>query len=234
MSNQIDVPEIIRQSPWFQGIPEEAIGKLAKAAKIEKYAKNSFLFCAGEITKSVYCLLEGRVRVSIVSSIGQEFSINDVEPGGWAGEASLFSEEARILELQFKEAGRALNIPRNIVLDVADEHPIVYKNMLKVSMDQARQTFSLLGGMLFYPLKSRLAGRILSLLEHHSVPCEEGLILDMNLSQKDFARLILGSRQRINKIFREWDEEGIVIQKNGKYIITDVDYLEKEIELTDE
>ncbi len=146
-----------------------------------------------------------------------------------------FLMEGRVLELQFKEPGRALNIPRNIVLAVADEYPSVYKNLLKDHMHRTRQTYMLLGGMLFYPLKSRLAGRILSLLEEHKYPVRRrGYTLTWNLSQKDFARLILGSRQRINKIFREWDEEGIVLLKNGKYIITDIEYLEKEVELKDE
>jgi CRP/FNR family cyclic AMP-dependent transcriptional regulator len=234
MAIQTDVPAIIRSSDWFKDIPEDAIQKLAKATKIEKYAKNSFLFCAGDITKSIYCLLEGRIRVSIVSSIGQEFALTDIEPLGWMGDASLFSEEGRVLELQFKEAGRALNIPRNVVLAIADEYPTVYKNLLKDHMIRTRQTYLLLGGMLFYPLKSRLAGRILSLLEEHGTPCEEGTRLNISLSQKDFARLILGSRQRINKIFREWDDLGIILMKDGRYIIPDITRLEKEVELQDE
>jgi CRP/FNR family cyclic AMP-dependent transcriptional regulator len=201
MANQNEVFNAIRLSPWFQDVPEEGLLKLAKASKVEKYAKNSFLFCAGDLTKSIYCLLEGRIRVSIVSSIGQEFAINDVEVHGWMGEAGLFSEKGRVLELQFKEAGRALNIPRN---------------------------------MLFYPLKARLAGRILALLEDYGKPCEDGTCLDIALSQKDFARLVLGSRQRINKIFREWDDQGMIMMKDGRYIVPDVERLLKEVELQDE
>lgn len=234
MTNQIDVPAIIKNSDWFKSLPDDAINKLAKAAKIEKYAKNSFLFCAGDITKSIYCLIDGRVRVSIVSSIGQEFSLTDIEPNGWMGDASLFSEEGRVLELQFKEAGRALSIPRNLVLSIADEYPTVYKDLLKDHMERTRQMYLLLGGMLFYPLKSRLAGRILSLLEEHGVPCEEGTKLDMSLSQKDFARLVLGSRQRINKIFREWEIKGMIKVKDSRYIIPDLDRLAQEVELQDE
>jgi CRP/FNR family cyclic AMP-dependent transcriptional regulator len=234
MSIQTNVADIIRQSPWFKDLPEDGVQKLAKATKIERYEKNSFLFCAGEITKSIYCLLEGRIRVSIVSSIGQEFSLTDIEPNGWMGDASLFSEEGRVLELQFKEAGRALNIPRNTVLAVADEYPSVYKNLLQDHMLRTRQTYMLLGGMLFYPLKSRLAARIISLLKEHGVTCEEGTRLDISLSQKDFAGLVLGSRQRINKIFRQWDDEGTILMKNGCYIIPDIGRLEAEIELQDD
>lgn len=234
MANQNEVSTAISQSPWFQDVPEEGLQKLAKASKVEKYAKNSFLFCAGDLTRSIYCLLEGRIRVSIVSSIGQEFAINDVEVHGWMGEAGLFSEKGRVLELQFKEAGRALNIPRNVVLALADEYPVIYKNILKDHMDISRASFELLGGMLFYPLKARLAGRILALLEDYGKPCEEGTRLDISLSQKDFARFILGSRQRINKIFREWDDKGMVLMKDGRYIIPDIARLEEEVELQDE
>jgi len=79
-----------------------------------------------------------------------------------------------------------------------------------------------------------LAGRILALLEDYGKPCEEGTRLDISLSQKDFARFILGSRQRINKIFREWDDKGMVLMKDGRYIIPDIARLEEEVELQDE
>ena len=58
-----------------------------------------------------------------------------------------------------------------------------------------------MAGIAFYPLRARLAGRLLVLRLDYGVPCDEGDLLDVHLSQSDFARLCLGSRQRINKFF---------------------------------
>lgn len=230
----VDVASIIDRSPWFVDLPPEAKQKLISACKITKYKKNSFLFSAGDVTKSIYCLIDGRIRVSITSSIGQEFAINDLEPESWLGEASLFSNEGRVLELQFKEDGHAISIPNSVILQVGDQYPIMYRSILQDGLKRTRSMYELLGGMLFYPLKSRLAGRILYLLQDHGKEKEDGIYLDINLSQKEFARMVFGSRQRINKIFRQWEDDGIVLMKENQYFIPDIERLQQEVELLDE
>jgi CRP/FNR family cyclic AMP-dependent transcriptional regulator len=83
----------------------------------------------------------------------------------------------------------------------------------------------------FYPLRVRLAGRLLSLIGDYGVTTDEGTYLDVQLSQNDFARLCLGSRQRINKIFRQWTEQGILEMQADRYMIFDVAALQREISL---
>lgn len=58
---------------------------------------------------------------------------------------------------------------------------------------------------------------------------ELGICLDIKLSQNDFARLCLGSRQRVNKIFREWTAIGILGMHRDRYLILDTAALQREI-----
>ena len=88
-----------------------------------------------------------------------------------------------------------------------------------------------MAGILFYPLKSRVAGRLLELAREHGETVEDGVQLDLKVSQNDFARLALGSRQRVNKIFREWNSTGLVVTRDDRLLIRDVDELEQEIDL---
>ena len=50
----------------------------------------------------------------------------------------------------------------------------------------------------------------------------------MKLSQQDFAKMGMGSRQRVNKIFREWQVKGIYEKVTGKYLIKDIEALKLE------
>jgi CRP-like cAMP-binding protein len=99
---------------------------------------------------------------------------------------------------------------------------------------RSRGIYRLLVGMAFYPLRSRLAGRLLALIEEHGHQTDEGVSIDINLSQTDFAQLSLGSRQRINKILSEWRERGILEAQSNHYIIRDLDALHAELELKDD
>jgi len=98
-------------------------------------------------------------------------------------------------------------------------------------MQTLRNMHQLVGGILFYPLKARVAGRLLYLLEGHGQQTEEGFLLDIKVSQNDFARLALGSRQRVNKIFRDWSMRGLVETRNDFLLVPDPERLTEEISL---
>jgi CRP-like cAMP-binding protein len=229
-----DIVAIISRSPWFEGLPHEAHTRLADAARIRSYRKNSYLYTVGETSSDVYCILAGRVRRMLLSSaIGQEYAINDLEPEEWLGEQFLAAELPTMLDARIVENTTVLAIPRASVLAVADQYPTTYKNILIHNNVRARGMTLLLLGMAFYPLRSRLAGWFLALIEEHGEEADEGIYLDVHLSQNDFAQFSLGSRQRINKILGEWRAQGIIELESNRYLIRDTAALHAETELKD-
>lgn len=107
----------------------------------------------------------------------------------------------------------------------------MYKNLFHYNQQTLRSMHQLVGGILFYPLKARVAGRLLYLLDDHGQQTEDGLLMDIKVSQNDFARLALGSRQRVNKIFRDWNIRGLVETRNDYLLVPDRGLLEEEISL---
>ena len=83
--------------------------------------------------------------------------------------------------------------------------------------------------MLFYPLHARVAGRLMALVQEHGQQIEEGILIDIKMSQNDFARLAMGSRQRVNRIFRDWDKRGLVIMQSDRLLIRDIEAFEQEL-----
>ena len=78
-----------------------------------------------------------------------------------------------------------------------------------------------------------MAGRLLHLIEEHGVETDEGILIDIKVSQNDFARLALGSRQRVNAVFSEWRSRGFVETRDDHLLITDVALLEAELAFTE-
>jgi CRP-like cAMP-binding protein len=225
---------IIARSSWFQDLPSDAQQKLSESAKIESYTKNSFLYHIGDNTKSVYCILSGRIRMSLMSTQGQQYSVDDFVAEAWVGESSLISSDIQLFELQFIEAGQALSLNHKIVNEVGKEHPIIFYNILKDHGHRTRGVYEILRVMLFHSLKSRLAGRILFMLTNVGVRADGGYYLDQKLSQQDLASFAHGSRQQVNKILKKWDNEGLIIMKFNRYFITDLYRLKQEVYKTGE
>ena len=230
---EFDAAKAISRSPWFNGLPDAALQQLESAARIRSYPKGSFLYNTGEKSGDVYCILSGRIRMLLSSTIGQEYAVRDLVPESWLGEQFLSSDNPTSLDAYVNEETTVLLIPRQTVLDVADKHPTVYRRLFEHTIERTRGVFVLLHGVAFYPLKSRLAGWILELLEKHGQDTEAGRFLDMNLSQNDLAQLSLGSRQRVNKILSEWRERDMIDLQGQGYLVKDVAALRRETEIRD-
>ena len=127
-SKALDIGEIIDRAPWFQNIPADARQTLISAAKVRTFSNNSYIYNIGEQTADVYCVLEGRVRIGISSSLGQEFALTDLAAGTWLGESAMQVGNTRVLSAQAKAASTLLVIPRPTLVPLAAAHPILYRN----------------------------------------------------------------------------------------------------------
>ncbi|MEP5567200.1 MAG: Crp/Fnr family transcriptional regulator [Halioglobus sp.] len=228
---EIDRQAIVARSPWFVGLPERALEALALAAQERELEPGDCIYRQGFPTTEVYCVVEGRVRVSLHSPNGHEFALIEREPETWFGEPGLLNDEGRVLEASAIESVKLLAIPREVVLELGEQYPLMYKNLFHYNMQTLRTMHQLVGGILFYPLQARVAGRLLYLLDGHGQQTDEGVLLDIKVSQNDFARLALGSRQRVNKVFRDWNRRGLVENRNDFLLIRDREQLEEEIRL---
>ncbi|MDP4917855.1 MAG: Crp/Fnr family transcriptional regulator [Haliea sp.] len=210
-------------------MPDHLLDAVVAAANVSHLPANTYLWSMAEQTASVYGVVSGCVRTAIPSAQGHEFAINDCEVGTWLGAPCLVNDGGRVIEAKTLVASELLVISRKSMLGFAEEWPLLYRNLLRHNVEESRGLYVLLTGMAFYPLRARVAGRLLELIKERGVAIDGGTRLSSKLSQNDFAQLAVGSRQRVNKIFREWDKSGLIENCDDYLLIRDVAALEREI-----
>lgn len=226
------IKSLIAKSRWFAELPTQAIDKLAASARCTRYQSGEFVFLVGDVMENILCVVSGKVRLSLISVEGQKFLVTDLENGQWLGESSLSQARLRVQEARAEEESILLSIPRRVVLATADEYPVLYKNILFSHLYRTQAVYELLAGMVFYPLKSRLAARLLILANKHGRETGEGIKLEVKMSQLEFAQMTMGSRQRVNKVLRDWVQRGILSKQKDYYVIIDKERLKAEVEAT--
>jgi len=224
------IREFIAGSAWFEGAPDAILDRLADAAACREVPANSHLWAMGETNTELFAVVAGRVRMYVASAMGQEFALVDREQGSWLGEACLKDDLGRAIGARTMVQSQILVIHRQLMTEIANEWPLLYRNLFLHSVTTSRGLYQLLEALLFYPLKTRVAGRLLALSEEHGEVVEGGTLIDMKVSQNDFARLAMGSRQRVNRIFRDWDKRGLVITRQDHLLITDIELLEQDMQ----
>jgi CRP/FNR family cyclic AMP-dependent transcriptional regulator len=139
-----------------------------------------------------------------------------------------------VSEIQIRSEAILIKLPRSIILDQAEIHPGIYRNLLHHEVTTSKNLYKLFADMMFHPLPARLATRLLHLAQQHGELRDDGTHLHLELSQTDFGQLCMGSRQRINKILCEWQAAGLVAGCHQGYVIVDPEGLAATIENTNE
>lgn len=225
---------VIRQCPWFNGAPNSAFETLIAAARLKRFDQKKYLYRLGEKAEFVYGVVSGFVRIKISSVHGQEFAITEFSCNAWLGEFTLTNQPARMFEAQVLDGSSIIQIPKRVVKTLAEEHPVIYQNLFLAQAEKTLQMCELLGGMLFYPLGARLAGRLQWFAQHYGIQTDEGILIDKKMTQQELAELARGSRQRVNKIVKEFEDEGILILTGQKYLVKNMLALEAKTQLKNE
>ncbi|MFT5677447.1 MAG: CRP/FNR family cyclic AMP-dependent transcriptional regulator [Paraglaciecola sp.] len=219
------IESAIKQCQWFEGAPISVFQTLFKAARVKHFENKTFLYRLGEEGEFVYCVLQGFVRIKITSVQGQEFAITEFSNNAWLGEFALADEPARMFEAQALEDSIIIEIPKRLVKQLAEEHKIIYQNLFLAQTKRTLQMCELLSGMLFYPLSSRVAGRLLWFAQHCGQQTDNGILIKKKMSQQELADLTLGSRQRVNKILKKFEQEQILTLASQTFLVRNIDAL---------
>lgn len=229
MNAKADTRQFLASAKWFEGIPEPLLDRLVSASSTKHFEAGSHIWRVGDKTKSLYGVIHGRIRLYQASESGQEYAFADWEDRAWFGEQTLAVDQPNMLGVKVLEPSDILVLPSKSVQQVAGEWPVFYEKLFKYSWQNTRGLYEIISSIAFYPLKARVAGRVLQLIEEHGNRTEEGFLLNVKLSQNDFASLSMGSRQRVNAIFREWTRQGLIDYQDDYLLIKKPQALAKEM-----
>ena len=125
------------------------------------------------------------------------------------------------------DTSELLIIDRRDFLSFLRSHPDVAIKLLDVLAQRMKRVSELVEDTLFLNLPLRLAKKLCSLSRQYGEPHEQGLRLDLKLSQEEWGDLVGTTRESINKQLRAWTEEGLVTVDHGYIVIHDRKELEK-------
>jgi CRP-like cAMP-binding protein len=169
----------------------------------------------------------GRVKVSTHGECGKELVLNMFGPGEVFGEIALLDGSSRTADAITIDDCELLVLDRRDFIPFLLEHPDASVRMLEVLTHRLRRTTQLLEDVAFREGPARLARRFLRLAEFSGRDVDDGIFVDMALSQQQLGDMVGMTRESINKQLKQWRDEGLIVWSRGYYTITDMDGLSR-------
>jgi CRP-like cAMP-binding protein len=217
---------ILGKTSLFRGLNETELARLAGMAKVLRLSPKETLFCRGDRGDYLYVVVNGVVRIGAVSADGREVTLNLIKAGRIFGEIAALDGSERTADAAAVDPVVLLALHRDQLLTLLTSSPEASLRMLAALCDRLRWVSSLLDDVNFLDVRGRLAKRLLLLGQRFEAVDELGRPrLALKLSQQDLASHIGATRESVNKMLRQWEEDGIIAYDQGYLVILDAEHL---------
>lgn len=219
MVHVADTTELVARIPLFRALGDEDLNHLAERAQRRSVATKTVVVRQGDRGASVYAVLSGRLKVQTTRD--PEVILLDVlGPGEVFGEIALVTGGIRRASVVALEPCELLIIDQRDLRHLLGRQPDLALHLLQSLASRILGLDKLVEDFHTLRLGPRLASRVCTLAEEHGVQDRTALVIDLNLSQRDWADLIGANREAVNRHFRVWKKRGW-IRIQGKYMLVD-------------
>jgi CRP-like cAMP-binding protein len=200
--------------PREDSVDIEAFLKTAGvSSRTVRFKTGVTVFAQGAPANSVFYLLEGGVKLSVVSTTGKEAVVAMIGPGDFLGEGCLAGQSVRMGTAKAVMTTALLRIPKADMVRMLHEHSDFSDRFIAHMLTRNIRIEEDLVDQLFNSSEKRLA-RTLLLLARYG---QEGTTLRAlpKLSQETLAEMVGTTRSRVNFFMNKFRKLGLIEYNGG-------------------
>lgn len=198
----------------FSELQPVQIEQLASGTRMLEIPRGTILFNRGDRAHGFYLLLEGQVKMGVVSPQGDEKVIGLIQPGQSFGEAVLFLERSFPIHAQATLDSKILLITRDAIFDILDNDVTVVRRMLAGLSARNRQLVNDIESISLQNSTQRLIGYLLQISAESPNPVR----VQLPASKLTIASMLNITPETFSRIMFRLHNAGL-IEVNGKEIV---------------
>ena len=223
---ETDAATALKSIPFFARLNEADIASLASRLSVRRFTPGQIIFHLGDPGGLLYIISEGKVRISRSSADGQEAFLAVLGDGDFFGEMALLDDAPRSATAEALDPTVALTLHHEEFVRFIQENSDFAMHILQIMSRLIRQLNDQVSDIFFLDLRGRLARKLLQLADRHGQPDDDGILIDLNLTQTNLAEMTGATRVSINKVVRGFRNNGWIAVRGRRYKVLDRDALE--------
>lgn len=216
----VQLAAMLASQSLFADCETDELSDIIARAHHRSFKRDQELMAQGEQGDTLFIVLTGLARVSMVAANGREIVLDYAEPGAVLGEIAFLDRGERTASVHAIEPVDALVLSRTAFADIVERHKGLAMRLLRAMARRLRQNNAVIEADRAYTSGPRLARFLLRLMLAGEGPDGEGR-LKIALSQGELGNFAGMSREQINRQLSSWADGGIVTLKGGRVTILD-------------
>jgi CRP/FNR family transcriptional regulator len=211
----VDKPAALKRTLLFCNLRPEELKELATFARRRELAQGEVLFLAGEKAAGLFVIASGRIRAFRVNAQGREQTIHVESEGATLAEVPLFDDGPYPATAVAEEPSTVLFLEKSDVHRFMLQHPEVGLIALKLMAQRLRGHADLVDSLSLQQVGQRVARFLLAQIRDHGSRTQDGLEVDVALSNEELARRVGSVREVVSRTLTRLERDGLIAQIDG-------------------
>lgn len=214
-----DIPSLLAKTTLFGKLPPDAQAKVGQLMRPATFTNGQQIFSRGDPGTELYLVLDGRVRLSIISLEGRELAFTHAGPGDIFGEIATLDGGARTADATAVSAVKTASLSRAQINTLVETQPQFAKAAIDLLCKRLREGDQQLEVIALHRIEVRLARYLLSAVrQQHGASPPKNPKIALGISQGELALVLGASRPKVNAALMVLEDTGAITRDGDKYV----------------
>jgi CRP-like cAMP-binding protein len=212
---------LLRALPLFSRVEDSDLEALAASTRSRRLSRGEVLFRQGDDSSAFYVVVDGTVKLSVLSEDGTEKVIEVIQPGESFGEAMVLLGQPFPVTASVLAPTRLLAVPAEALEALLDADPMFVRQMLA---GLAVRLHGMVRDIEAYALRSGRQ-RVVSYLVEQALPGvgESGVrTVNLGANKQTIASRLNLAPETLSRVLRELGDDGLLTVDGRRITVPDL------------
>jgi len=223
VSNEQHVREILERKIFSGAMPPELIDFCLAHGRLRRYAPKQYLYFSEDEANTVYFLISGRIRLSIMGEFSEKI-IRELSSPTFFPEIVLDGKSYPHAAFCMEET-EVLIIDRKLFIQYIENNSSVLWIFYRELALDLRRSYRQIKNLSLGDARLRLGAKLFSLAHVHGKPSLNGVLITIPLSATELAGMCSLARESVSRILGELKKTKILQIEKKTITVLDVEKL---------
>jgi len=222
MVSKSEALDLLSKAPMFGTLSDAARQAVHAEMREARFVPGQAIFSRGDPGTEMHVVIEGRVRLSVLTADGRELSFAHTEPPSIFGELAVFDGRTRSADATAVCKVQTLTLSKASFMRLLAHQPQVAEAAIRFLAGRLRDADAQLEAIALHPIEARLARFFLASARQREPGAKTAHVkFSLPISQSELALLVGASRPKVNAALSLLEAEG-AIKRNGSEVVCDL------------
>ncbi|MEO6196605.1 MAG: Crp/Fnr family transcriptional regulator [Dehalococcoidia bacterium] len=213
--------QLLERVPFLAALSDADRQWLAQRVRRRSYARGDVIFLKDDPGEALFIVESGSVRIHVTGAQGTDLTLAVMNANDFFGDMSLLDGKPRSASASALTDSNLIVLERDHFTELVRKRPDAALAVLARVTHRLRGSDQMASDLAFLDAAGRLARRLLEIADQSGVARDDGVLLNVRITQEELANMIGVTRESVNRNLSEFRRLELIRNEGRKIVIRD-------------